>query len=234
MTLRLHVLIGLIALIAAPTEAFAQDGQPPELINRRALAEADLSRLKAETGGPLRVVWPNLRSTPARVSGLRWTAGHASAEETAGAFIAEFPGLTGVTPDELRLSDTERTKHRTVLHFRQTWGEVLVLGGEVILSLDAAGRVISMASSSARVDGLDATRDIGRKDAVRAAIARVHSGVELEALRASASKVVLPGPGASVLVWRVVVPTIPMVQKVVCLVDAATGEIIKVTDEVIR
>ncbi len=228
------VVAGLIALVAGLPNVFALDEQVTGSAQQRILAEADLSRLKSEAGDGLRVVWPTLRATPARVSGLRWTTGDASPEDTAAAFLEEFPGLTGTEPGDLELAETERTTNRTVLRFQQKWQGIRVLGGGVILSLDSEGRVLSMASSSARVDGLDPSRDIGRKAAVRAAVDRVHGEVAAGDARALAARVVVPGPGPSVLAWRVLVPTVPLVQKIVCLVDAATGEILKITDEVIR
>ncbi len=217
------VVAALVVLIALPPAGWAED---------RGAAQADLVRLEADRGDNLRVHWPDLRTSPARVSGLRWTHDATSPEAVGAAFIDEFRGLTGVAPEDLSLGETEHTKHRTVLRFRQTWQGIPVLGGEVILSLDREGQVLSMASSSTRTDGLDASRDIGQDAAMRAAIERVHRTAEDHPTLAT--RVIVPTPGGAVLAWRVVVPTVPMVQKIVCLVDAATGEILKIKDEVIR
>jgi len=228
------VLTGLAALVMGMTGASADVGERVGFATLRSLAEADLARLEGDSNDRIRVVWPTLRATPSRVSGLRWTRNDASPEDIGAAFLAEFPGLTGADPATLELAETEGTRSRTVLHFQQRWQGIKVLGGQVILSLDDSGRVLSMASSTARLDGLDMARDIGRKAAARAAIDRVHGDGQARDLEPLATLVILPGPGRAVLVWRVVVPTVPMVQKIVCLVDATTGEILKVTDEVIR
>ncbi len=221
---RFHlVAAALVALVAVPPSGWAGD---------RDAAQADLERLEADRGDSLRVQWPQLRTTPSRVSGLRWSHDATSAEDVGAAFINEFRGLTGVAPGDLSLGEAERTKHRTVLRFRQSWRGIPVLGGEVILSLDREGRVLSMASSTARIEDLDLSRDVGRVAAAQAAIERVHHTTEDRP--ALATQVIIPGPGGPRLAWRVVVPTVPMLQKIVCLVDAATGEILKLTDEVIR
>ncbi len=217
------VAAALVALVAMPPAGWAED---------RDAAQVDLEQLGATHGDNLRVQWPALRATPSRVSGLRWTHDAASPEDVGAAFIAAHRGLTGVAPEDLSLGETERTKHRTVLRFRQSWQGIPVLGGEVILSLDREGRVLSMASSTARIGDLDTSDDIGRVAAARAAIERVHRTTEDRPVLAT--RVLISGPGGARLAWRVVVPTLPMVQKIVCLVDATTGEILQVKDEVIR
>ena len=102
------------------------------------------------------------------------------------------------------------------------------------LSFDAAGTLRSLSSDAVALDGLDPDRDIGRAAAARAASERVLGAEAPEAREPLASRVVLAGPGGARLAWRVIVPTIPMIQKIVCIVDAETGDVIKLTDEVIR
>ncbi|MFH1532187.1 MAG: hypothetical protein ABIK09_15790 [Pseudomonadota bacterium] len=227
-------LVGLLTLVVGLPGVFAEDETAAGTGTLRALAAADLSRLEGASGDRLRVLWPRLRATPSRVSGLRWTPGDAATQDVGAAFLAAFPGLTGAPPAALELIETEGTRNRTILRYQQRWQGIRVLGGQVILSLDKSGRVLSMASSTTGLVGLDSSRDVGREVAVRAALDRIHGEGRGADLGARAARVVLAGPGGAVLAWRVVVPTVPMIQKIVCLVDAASGEILTVTDEVIR
>ncbi len=218
-------LAGALVAVMLAAPAAGQAGE-------REAARVALSRLEAAFGDGLRVHWPELRTTPARVSGLRWTADGTSPADIGAAFLEAFPDLIGASPAELALVTTEGTHQRTILRYRQSWQGIPVLGGDLFLTLDRAGRVLSLASSTVRTAGLDATRDLGREVAVAAAARRVFKDADPH--EAAATRAVLPGPGGPTLVWRVLVPTIPMVQKIVCLVDAATGEVLQVRDEVIR
>lgn len=205
---------------------------PAGQAEEREAARAALTRLETAFGDDLRVHWPELRSAPARVSGLRWTTEATSPADIGAAFLAEFRDLIGASPEALTLVETEGTRRRTVLRYRQSWQGIPVLGGEVFVTLDREGRVLSLASSTVRTIDLDASKDLGREVAIDAAVRRVFD--DDAAHPAAATRVVLPGPGGPVLAWRVLVPTVPMVQKIVCLVDAATGEVLQVRDEVIR
>ena len=226
------VLTWLTILGLAP--ALRADDPGPGAGTRQVRAEMDLSLLRAGSGDSVRVLWPKLRETPSRVSGLRWTSGDDTVETSAETFLSEFSGLTGADARDLELTDTERSRSRTVLHFQQAWRGYRVLGATVILSFDEAGTLLSMASSTTGTHDLDPSRDVGRDAALRAANERVLGANSPVAPEGRASRVVLPGPGGARLAWRVIVPTVPRIQKIVCIVDAASGAVIRINDEVIR
>ena len=114
-----------------------------------------------------------------------------------------------------------------------------VLGAEVVVQTDGQGAVLSIADESVRFK-LAPISDIGYARAVEAAWLEVTGHVPTIAIpegpepTAFARKAVLARGGTPRLVYRVLVPTIPMVEKIVCLVDGETGEVVQKTNEVIR
>ena len=228
---RVCTMVLLLALGAGgPRSLCAQEALQDGRQFAREMVQADLDRLAPEGGGRLRVVWPDSRRAPSAVHGLRWSFEASGPEEVARAFMTGHPALTMVAPEALSLSRTERTKSRTVLHFTQSFQGLEVLGSKITVSLDQKSRVLSFTSSALPLDGLDDGTDIGRKAAVEAA--REGAGIPVPSTAFTVGKAVFVHPGKATVVYRVVLSPLPPLSKLVCLVDASTGKVLKVTDEV--
>jgi Zn-dependent metalloprotease len=228
---RFSTVIFLALAVAVPRPSLGQDvGEPDGAAPTREMVQAELDGLRPTQGGKLRVVWPLTRRTPSAVHGLRWSAGVEGREDVARAFVAQHPSLAQVSTENLALVRTERTKTRAVLHFQQTWAGLKVLGGAVNISFDKDNRVLSFVSSAMPLDGLEERGDVGRQEAVEAA--RKAVGLPAAAGATAVGKAVFAQPGSAAVVYRVVLSTLPLPGKIVVVVDAATGKVLKVTDEV--
>lgn len=155
------------------------------------------------------------------------------------AFLVAFSELMAAPPEALSLVRTESSRDRLVFKFGQLWQGLEVMGAEVVVQTDGKGAVLSLVDESVRLD-LRPTSDIGQAKAVAAAWLEINGHeprIEIpegEASSAFARKAVLARGGKPRLVYRVLVPTIPMLAKVICLVDGETGEVIQKTNEVVR
>lgn len=199
-----------------------------------------LARLVPVREEGLLLSWRGKRVNPTRVAGFKWTApegqsGLAAAE----AFLGAFPELLSAPSSSLELVRTESVRGRTVFRFGQRFEGMEVLGAEVVVQTDGQGTVLSIADESVRFQ-LAPISDIGYERAVEAAWREVTGHVPTFALPAEseppafARKAVLARGGKPRLVYRVLVPTIPLVEKIICLVDGETGEVVQKTNEVIR
>jgi len=201
---------------------------------------AALKRLTPVRAEGLLVSWRGKRVNPTRVAGFRWPApdgkvGLAAAE----VFLRSFQELLSAPPESLELSRTETVRDRMVFRFGQRFEGLEVLGAEVVVQTDGKGNVLSVVDESVRFQ-LAPVSDIGYAKAVAAAWLEVN-GHEPEVVipegpesAAFARRAVLARGGTPRLVYRVLVPTIPMLQKVICLVDGETGKVVQKTNEVIR
>ncbi len=235
---RLYGIISLLLMtlsFGGGSPVAAQEVQEGSKRTREALAR--LVPVRAEG---LLVSWRGKRVNPVRVAGFRWSApegqsGLAAAE----AFLEAFPELLSAPSSSLELARTESVRGRTVFRFGQRFEGMDVLGAEVVVQTDGQGAVLSIADESVRFK-LAPISDIGYARAVEAAWLEVTGHVPTIAIpegpepTAFARKAVLARGGTPRLVYRVLVPTIPMVEKIVCLVDGETGEVVQKTNEVIR
>lgn len=226
-------LLFLALTVAVPQPSVAQDVPGPAgAAPTREMVQSELDGLRPTDGGKLRVVWPHTRRAPSAVHGLRWHAGVEGEEDAARAFVAQHPSLALVPADSLALARGERTKNRAVLHFQQTWAGLEVLGCSVNISLDKQNRVLSFVSSAMPLDGLEERGDIGKEEAGETA--RKAARLPATGGGAVVEKAVFAQPGSAAVVYRVVLSTLPLPGKTVVIVDAATGKVLKVTDEVRR
>jgi hypothetical protein len=229
-------LLLMAAFLSISAPGFAQDAA---LKGNKRTREAlkKLTPLRAEG---LIVSWRGKRVNPTRVAGFRWAApegmvGLVAAE----AFLKEFQDLLSAPVGSLELARTESTRGRMVFRFGQRFDGLEVLGAEVVVQTDGQGNVLSMVDESVRFQ-LAPVSDIGYAKAVAAAWMDVNGQEPRIAIpegpesSAFARKAVLARGGTPRLVYRVLVPTIPMLSKVICLVDGETGEVVQKTNEVIR
>jgi hypothetical protein len=236
---RIHLITYLLlmaAFLSVSLPGMAQDAAPKG--NKR--TREALKRLTPVRAEGLVVSWRGKRVNPTRVAGFRWLApegkvGLAAAE----AFLKAFQDLLSAPVSSLELSRTETARGRMVFRFGQRFEGLEVLGAEVVVQTDGEGNVLSMVDESVRFQ-LAQVSDIGYAKAVAAAWMDINGqepriiipeGPESSAF---ARKVVLARGGTPRLVYRVLVPTIPMLSKVICLVDGETGEVVQKTNEVIR
>ena len=178
-----------------------------------------------------------------RIDGLKWSSAKSGdAETVAREFLERFGTLLGVTSGGVRRTRVEKTATRSAVRYQQMYGDMRVLGAQVVVLLDSHNRVRSVSSSV--LPGLSVTNagtDVGATTAGLAAFKRVlgeaagaHAPADEQVWESLARKAVLVSGTRGLIVYRVVVPTVPGVEKIVCLVDAATGEIVKAGNEVIR
>jgi hypothetical protein len=212
--------------------------EPP---SRRDLANAALTRLNpVRANGELLVNWRGNRPTPVRVGGFRWAAPEGvTGVDIAKAFLNAHPELVGVGPDQLVLESTKAARERVAYRFEQRWQGLEVVGGEVVVLTVADGTVISLADETVPLNLTDDV-SISANSAVDAAWLAVTgsrpsaAGLERTVANGMARKVVLARGGEAKLAYRVVVPTIPLLEKWVVFVDAHSGMVVQKQNEVIQ
>ncbi len=207
----------------------------PAAGSARSRAREALVRLAGEKGVTgLSVTWPEARPVPRRVSGMDWTAS-GSARDVATRFAEEFADLLGVEPVDLEWDRNEVSRGRTAVHFRQTWKGIPVSGAKVVIQVSESGRVLSSSSGARPVVVPPPEADVGEEAARNAAVKSLGSAAELgKALPLITGRLVLPSPDRTQIVYRVLLPTVPGMAKLVVLVDAATGEIVQTFNDVRR
>ena len=201
----------------------------------RGLAGDALKRLAGERGiDSLSVTWPKSRPVPRRVSGMEWS-GEGTAREVAARFSREFGDLLGVAAGDLAWVRDEKIKGRTAVHFRQEWNGLPVSGGKVVVVVADSGKVLACSSGAQPVLARPAEGDIGRDAAVEAAVSSLGNAAELgKAVPVVTGKLVIAAPDRTQIVYRVLLPTIPGLAKLVVLVDAATGTVVRKFNDVRR
>jgi hypothetical protein len=238
--MRLAISLFLALLFLAPALPAAADDGPA--VTRRDRSDTGLARLAPHAvSRELLVHWKRDRQVPARVAGFRWTApdgqvGLAAAE----AFLSAFPELLSAPLARVENRSVETTTERASFRFAQTWRGLEVIGAEVVVLTDGEGTVLSLVDGSVQVDITASAADIGPLAATRLAWDTVlpGGGNDLAIQRAADSglvrQAVLARGGDSRLVYRVVVPMVPLLEKWVVLVDAQTGRVLQKKNEVVR
>jgi Zn-dependent metalloprotease len=146
--------------------------------------------------------------------------------------------LFGVKNQSQELSvmrEVVRDGQRSHVRFQQTYQGIPVLGGELIVNMDAAKSVLSMSGEILPDVSLDIVPAIDAAEAQQAAIAAVAKeyGVEAETLTASEPELwiynpvlLVPWSGPTVLTWRIEVTPLELAPiRQLVLVDASRGAI---------
>jgi Zn-dependent metalloprotease len=182
----------------------------------------------------LSVTWPQSRLVPRRVSGIEWSA-NGTARKIAERFVEEYSDLLGAPRGELAWSRDEKSKGRTAVHFRQEWKGIRVSSGSVVIVVSDEGKVLSCSSGVRPVLVPPPEADIGPEAARLAAVGSMGDAAELaKAAPVVTGKLLLVSPDRSQVVYRVLLPTIPTLAKLVVLVDAATGRVVQTLNDVRR
>ena len=195
-----------------------------------------LERLQPITSGKLVVHWPATRKMPARVAGFQWESKQADARASAREFLAAFPELVGV--DEEFVCDSIESSHdRKVVHCRQMWRDLEVLDGRLSIVVRNERTVLSVSRSCDTVSTLERSDEISADTAREIAFNAIFEGA-LEYRDSTPpnlrTRLAVSVKGGTRVVYRVVVPVVPLFQKWVCIIDAKSGRVLQKTNEVIR
>jgi len=228
------VLIGALASGIAPAAA----------ADRAAALKRELGpgvRVSEHRGtGLVRFVGTSAGRPIARPSGLSASVAPSAA---ARAFLDRHDDAFGVRARDLRATATVRgTAGRSTVRFQQLHDGVPVLGGELVVSLDAKRNVLS-ASGEALAGDVATTPGVGAGAARDAAVTAVARGEGVSAFQLAAELPELaiydagllggPGPEPASLVWRLEVTSrsaTPIDQLV--LVDAQRGTVALTIDQI--
>ncbi|MBM4352768.1 MAG: hypothetical protein FJ109_03080 [Deltaproteobacteria bacterium] len=171
---------------------------------------------------------------PRRVSGMEWSA-TGTPREVATRFAEEFADLLGAGGKDLVWTHDEQSRERTAVHFGQEWNGIRVSGGHVVIVVSDSGKVLSCSSGVRPVLVPPPETDVGAEAARKAAVASLGNAAELgNTAPLVTGKLVLPSADRTQIVYRVLLPTIPGLAKLVVLVDAATGDVVQTVNDVRR
>lgn len=234
----------LLALLFASAGAVAQESEPAADVapGSRAAAAAALERLREASGTrPLTVLWDERGGpTPRRIDGLDWASERSEPEAAARAFLGAWPELFPVGEGELKLVREEKLRGRTAVSFRQQWRGLEVLESGVVVTVDEGGRVLAFSATAVAIETVEEGGEIGVAAAAIAAH-RAVTGQELTLELATSlagsglvRRAIWPRGASPRLVYRVVVPVLPLLSKWVCVIDALSGEVIFKSDQVRR
>lgn len=214
-----------VALLVSSTPSTGAPLQAPP----RHIVEESLARLSTSDRPP-RVHWVAGRPTPSLVAGLRVPTVGASLRARAEGFVAAHPALVAAGPGALVYGGEQRGARVSSVRLEQRLDGLPVLDRGVTVALDSDGAVISLVDESVFVAGSRPAlvRPASARISARAAVAAVaRTSEEPVAAWRIEGEVALPvwvvhvaRPG-SLALWRV-------------LVDAETGGVVSVRDEVRR
>ena len=199
----------LLLILGALAPAAATAASPGDRLQRALGPRATVSEHR-ETGRVRFVGTDPGRPLP-RPAGVPASA---PAADVARAFLARNGAAFGARAGELSVASSHRQGGRTAVRFQQRISGVPVLGGELVVNLDAGGRVLSAGGEA--LPGADVPSPaVGSAEARESAIdavAREH-GVPASSLDASMPELWLydakllggPGPDGTTLVWRTAV-----------------------------
>ena len=224
-------LAGLVSgLLARPSAA--QPSDPVEMLRQQTDGAASIS-YHAETG-KVRFIGTDLTHPMPQPVAL---AVEATAEEAARQFLGAYGSVFGLT-DQAQELTVERAKAtddgNSVVRFQQVYQGIPVVGGELIVQMNAQKQVLSVSGEVLPEINLDVTPRMDVETARQRALATVADayGVNTSDLAATQPELWLfnqsllggPGPRITSLVWRVEVTPLELLPiRELVLVDAQRG-----------
>lgn len=223
-------LLGATALSAEAAPSRAATAAPLD----RAAAVAAVQALQSRVDGTVSARWKETGPLPHRLSGFatRPYAGAPAAAATS--FLADLGALFAFDPAELTVTAVEGTRAVTAVRFTRVVDGAPVEGQTVVVSLDPDGRATAVSGLPQPLTMVPRTHEIEASAAISAAL--VALGVEEGALTVppTATHAVMAAGTEGHLVWRVSAAVVPLAWHMRVLVDAATGEVLSVTNDIIQ
>jgi hypothetical protein len=219
----------LLPLIAAPAVA----NSPADPV-RAIHAQAERAFQALQTRFPdADVSWRDGQAGPEVVTGLHiQIPGATTPQQAAETFLREHQDLLGIPARDLKPMGQSRSRDRVVVRFSQqvqtAVGVLPVLDRYVTVTLDAQGRILTLASDAMPVRPFTLGRVAepeARTAAVRAALG-LHPDQPLPVVQTVQGQVVVAHPGRALHAWAVDVTVTPRVDRRLVLVDAVTGLVV--------
>jgi len=233
----------LLILILGLSAAAALSNPPPQEPPPPALIE----QLQQQTEGKVRISY-HAQTGKVRFIGTdpahpiprpAMLAAEATPEQAARQFLATYGRLFGLTnqADELRVMRTKSAdRGRSFVRFQQVYQGVPVMGGELIVQLDASKNVLSANGEVLPDLAVDLVPTIDAEAARQTALAKVAKDYGLSVADLSTTEpelwiynpILLGGPGLrfNSLVWRMdVEPREPLPIRELVLIDAHLGAV---------
>lgn len=212
-----------LAALVLPAVAVAQKPQPVSPLERGSdpvQLLSDDGHTYARTGRSAMLVGLNAYVAPG------------SDEAMARAALLQYTGAVGLRSagtSDLEVTETFTGQAGTVVRFRQTVGGVPVWGTEVLVNLDTERRVQLIANDYRADVSLVSTTPAISAEAAREA-AHAHLAVSEPHQSVETHLIVWPADSGARLAWQVatVTPSLPGMWDVI--VDATTGELLRVAD----
>ncbi|MFQ5812711.1 MAG: M4 family metallopeptidase [Anaerolineae bacterium] len=246
-TLRTAIVVVLLVItLVLPAQAEPPAQEPPPG-PPRPTDQALIDRLQQETGSKVRISY---HAVTGKVRFIGTDLVHVipqplepvtevTPEEAARQFLGTYGQLFGLT-DQAQELTVMRSKTvargRTFVRFQQVYNGTPVLGGELIVQMDASKNVVSANGEVLPDLDLDTTPAISAKTARETALAKVAKDYGLSVVELTASEPELwvynpvllggPGPRFNTLVWRTEVTLLELAPiNELVLVDAQLGAI---------
>lgn len=138
------VLLLPLAASAAPATSAAQARDAAEQAVARVTADAPHARS----------VWRAGQPGPSVVTGLDLRVSGVTAEQRARAFLSDYPEIVGVSPDAFTVTEVRNSRHAISVKLTQRVGTRDIVGREVVVTMDASGKILAFTSSAAPVTEL--------------------------------------------------------------------------------
>jgi MYXO-CTERM domain-containing protein len=184
----------------------------------------------AATAAPSTVIYRHSQDVrPSFVAGDLAGPTTLAPEAAARAFLRTAPELAPVPMDLLGAANVRHLDGATIVRFDLTHAGLPVVDTQVIVRLDARGRVRLVAGRPLSLEQVGpATPTLGADEA-QDLLARTHAPWQADAVRAVTPRLVWqPTPGGSLqLVWELRLPAVPvLMQQLLFRVDAHTGALV--------
>lgn len=217
------LLIGQAAYAGDPAAPTIPVAQTPEQALARLLATSPQAKHQAIP----------LDGSPALITGLSVPTTGATWDARARHFLAAFPVLPA-SLDTLRVVETRSASGRHSVMFAQTVGGLHVWERSAVVTMDDAGRVLTLTSSLIRVEAV--ARGGVDEQAARIAAARAVLGPKADAsVTKQAAQVLIAQPGSAEQVWMVSLDAFsPTLMRPLVFVSAVTGQVLAIRDHSMR
>ena len=218
----LFVALPVTTLANAPGSAFA----PPS-------AKAAFEKLQ-KRHPDARVVWRDGLAGAEMLTSIDETPEGATDLARAQRFLTAWNPLLGIPTSQLRHRKTENSRLRRVVRYQQRYDGLDVLDRYVNVTLDTRGTVLTLSSDAVRITSCKRgklSRRAATRQAIRGALG-LSRKAKLPKIATRARQVIFAAPGRARHVWAVTVVKTPMHEHLEVLVDAITGQVLRISNQV--
>lgn len=193
--------------------------------------DAALDAVRALVEGPVAARWQPGSAAPHRLSGFISRPYDGSPADVAAAFLGDLAPAFGFDAQELRVIGQETIAGVAAVRLEQRVDGAPVFGRTTVVTVEA-GRATSVTGTPEPVRLSPRTRELSGREAITAALEAIEVAERDLAAPPVASRVVMAAGAEGRLAWRVSAVVVPLSVHLTVIVDAETGAVLLVHNDV--